>query len=67
MYRIAMNTQQIKKKRFVCEGTEYVVNDGHIVLWSVLMKPNCPPIEYTEERVHDWHSNMGFGRVALKP
>ncbi len=58
-----MNTKEVKKKRFVCEGTEYVVNEGHIVLLPVLMKPNYPPIEYTEERFHGWN---GFEAVVLE-
>jgi hypothetical protein len=55
MYRIAFDSSKLKKARFVCEGTEYVVEDGGIVLLSCLMKPNFPPVEHTEERFQTWN------------
>ena len=54
MYRVAFDRSRLKKVRFVCEGTEYIVADGGIVLLSCLMKPNLPPVEHTEERFQSW-------------
>ena len=55
MYRIAFDSSRLKRVRFVCEGTEYIVEDGGIVLLSCLMKPNFPPVEHTEERFQAWN------------
>ncbi len=30
MYRIAFDSKRIRKRRFVAEGTEHVIEDGHI-------------------------------------
>jgi hypothetical protein len=34
---------------------EYIIEEGNIILLAVMIKPNCPPVEFTEERFNDWN------------
>ncbi len=55
MYRIAFDSNKLKRKRLVAEGAEWIIENGGIVLLSCLFKPNYPPIEHTEERFNAWN------------
>ena len=66
MYRIAFDSSRLKRVRFVCEGTEYIVEDGGIVLLSCLMKPNFPPVEHTEARFQAWNPELEVRRFGCE-
>ena len=55
MYRLACDENKVKSKRWISEGMEYITEEGNIILLAVMIKPNCPPVEFTEERFNDWN------------
>jgi hypothetical protein len=55
MYRLAYDENKVKSKRWISEGMEYIIEEGNIILLAVMIKPNCPPVEFTEERFNDWN------------
>jgi hypothetical protein len=58
MYRAAYDRQMLRRLRYVSAGTEHIVWDGGIVLLSVLMRSNYPPVEHTEERFRSFDPRL---------
>jgi hypothetical protein len=57
----------IRKVREMSNGVEHVIWEGHVFLYSMLVKPNTPPMEPTEERFMEWDPEMEDRPAGLKP
>ena len=66
MYRIAYDTNEATKKRWVNEGMEHVVKEGNIILLAVMIRPNYPPVEFTEERFTEWNPMLEIHPEGLE-
>ena len=53
MYRLAYDENKVQSKRWISEGMEYVIQEGNIILLGVMIKPNYPSVEFSEERFND--------------
>ena len=48
IYRLAYDENKVKSKRWISEGMGYMIEEGNIILLAVMIKLNCPPVEFTE-------------------